>query len=154
MTFWLQWRHNRSDNVSNHQPHDCLPNRLFRRRSKRTSCVNGFCHPWVQVMAWHLDRRQTITRTNDALLTAVPLWTWIPWDINQHRRIFIPENPISKYHLQNVDLKVIEAEWRIYASVNQTIIGSDDGLSPVWHQAIIWTNVERGLLLNGPLGTL
>ena len=30
----LQWRHNRHDSVSNHQPHDCLLNRLFRRRSK------------------------------------------------------------------------------------------------------------------------
>ena len=31
--------------VSNHQPHDCLLNRLFRRRSKKTSklCVTGLC---------------------------------------------------------------------------------------------------------------
>ena len=28
----LQWRHNDHDGVSNHQPHDCLLNRLFRRR--------------------------------------------------------------------------------------------------------------------------
>ena len=28
----LQWRHNWRDGVSNHQPHDCLLNRLFRRR--------------------------------------------------------------------------------------------------------------------------
>ena len=33
----LQWRHNGHDSVSNHQPHDCLLNRLFRRRSKKTS---------------------------------------------------------------------------------------------------------------------
>ena len=33
-----------------------------------------------------------------------------------------------------------EAEWRISASVNETIIGSDNGLSPICHQAIIWTN--------------
>ena len=33
----LQRRHNGSDGVSNHQPHDCLLNRLFRRRSKKTS---------------------------------------------------------------------------------------------------------------------
>ena len=32
----LQWRHNVRDIVSNHQPHDCLLNRLFRRRSKKT----------------------------------------------------------------------------------------------------------------------
>ena len=32
----LQWRHNDHDGVSNHQPYDCLLNRLFRRRSKKT----------------------------------------------------------------------------------------------------------------------
>ena len=32
-----------------------------------------------------------------------------------------------------------------------TIIGSDNGLLPDWHQAIIWTNA--GILLIGPLGT-
>ena len=41
----LQWRHNGHNGVSNHQPHDCLLNRLFRRRSKKTSklCVTGLC---------------------------------------------------------------------------------------------------------------
>ena len=40
-----KWRHNRRDSVSNHQPHDCLLNRLFRRRSKKTSKlrVTGLC---------------------------------------------------------------------------------------------------------------
>ena len=33
----LLWRHSGRDNVSNHQPHDYLLNRLFRRRSKKTS---------------------------------------------------------------------------------------------------------------------
>ena len=33
----LRWRHNGRDSVSNHQPHDCLLNRLCRRRSKKTS---------------------------------------------------------------------------------------------------------------------
>ena len=36
-TFSLRWRYNGRDSVSNHQPHDCLHNRLFRRRSKKTS---------------------------------------------------------------------------------------------------------------------
>ena len=37
-TSWsLQWRHNERGGVSNHQPHDCLFNRLIRRRSKKTS---------------------------------------------------------------------------------------------------------------------
>ena len=33
----LQWRHNGRDSVSNHQLHHCLLDRLFRRRSKKTS---------------------------------------------------------------------------------------------------------------------
>ena len=32
----LQWRHNGRHSISNHQPHDCLLNGLFRRRSKKT----------------------------------------------------------------------------------------------------------------------
>ena len=39
----LQWRHNEHDGVSNHQPHDCLLNRLFRHRSKRTSKPSVTC---------------------------------------------------------------------------------------------------------------
>ena len=41
----LYWRHNGRDSVSNHQPHNCLLNRLFRRRSKKTSKlrVTGLC---------------------------------------------------------------------------------------------------------------
>ena len=43
--FTLRWRHNGQDSVSNHQPHDCSLNRLFRRRSRKTSKlrVNGLC---------------------------------------------------------------------------------------------------------------
>ena len=41
----LQWRHDDNDGVSNHQPHGCLLNRLFRRSSKKTSKlrVTGLC---------------------------------------------------------------------------------------------------------------
>ena len=31
----LLWRHNGPDGVSSHQPHSCLLNRLFRRRSRK-----------------------------------------------------------------------------------------------------------------------
>ena len=41
----LRWRHNDLDGVSNHQPRDCLLNRLFSPRSKKTSKlhVTGLC---------------------------------------------------------------------------------------------------------------
>ena len=40
-----QWSHNGRDCVSNHQPHDCLLNRLFGSRSKKTAKlrVTGLC---------------------------------------------------------------------------------------------------------------
>ena len=41
----LQWHHNCCKSVSNHQPHDCLLSRLFRRSSKKRSKlrVTGLC---------------------------------------------------------------------------------------------------------------
>ena len=41
----LQWRHNGHKDVSHHQPHPCLLNRLFGCRSKKTSMlrVAGLC---------------------------------------------------------------------------------------------------------------
>ena len=41
----LHWCHNEPDGVSNHQPHHCLLNCLFRCRSKKTSKlrVTGLC---------------------------------------------------------------------------------------------------------------
>ena len=43
--YTLDWHHNERDVISNHQPHDCLLNRLFRHKSKKTSklCVTGLC---------------------------------------------------------------------------------------------------------------
>ena len=43
--FALQWRHNESIGVSNHQPHDCLLNRLFKAQIKEISKLRGtgFC---------------------------------------------------------------------------------------------------------------
>ena len=40
---------------------------------------------------------------------------------------------------------LIEAEWRMYASMNYGNIGSDNVLAPSTRQAIIWTNA--GILL-------
>ena len=41
----LQWHHNECNGITNHQHHDCLLNRLFGHRSKKTSMlrVTGLC---------------------------------------------------------------------------------------------------------------
>ena len=41
--FPSQWRHNEPDGISNHQPHDCLLNGLFRHRSKKISNLHITC---------------------------------------------------------------------------------------------------------------
>ena len=45
LQFPLLWHHNERDGVLHHRRHDCLLNRLFRRRSKKTSKVRvtGLC---------------------------------------------------------------------------------------------------------------
>ena len=45
LCYALEWRHNGHDGVSNHLPNHCLLNRLFTRRSKKTSKlrVTGLC---------------------------------------------------------------------------------------------------------------
>ena len=49
---------------------------------------------------------------------------------------------------------LIEAEWRMHVCMRQytmhAIIGFDNGLGPIWRQAIIWTN--DNLLSIGSLG--
>ena len=57
----LHWCHNDHDGVSNHQPHGCLLNRLFKRRSKKTSKLRftGF--------VWGIHRDRWIPRTKGQL---------------------------------------------------------------------------------------
>ena len=70
--------------------------------------------------------------------------------------LFAGNSPVtSKFPTQTPVTRIldvfllIEAEWRIYASLNWVFIGSDNGLSPVPRQPIIWTNA--GVLLIGRL---
>ena len=82
MLWSLRWRHNGRDSVSNHQPHLCLLNRLFRRRSKKTPKlrVTGICvgnspvnsrHKWL--VTWKMFPFDDVTgdrwipRTNGQL---------------------------------------------------------------------------------------
>ena len=65
----LQRRHNGLEGVSNHQPYDCLPNRLFGRRSQKTSKlrVTGLCAGNSPVTGEFLAQRASIAEN-------VPIW--------------------------------------------------------------------------------
>ena len=60
----------------------------------------------------------------------------------------------DKISYESVSSCVTETHWGRLTHIcigELTIIGSDDGLSPGWRQATIWTNAE--ILLIGPIGT-
>ena len=80
----LQWRHDRRDGVSNHQPQDCLLNRLFWRRSKKTSkhrvtdpCAGNSPGPVNSPHKWPVTRKNVSIwwRHHDiAMVTNCVLW--------------------------------------------------------------------------------
>ena len=72
--FSLHWRHNDHGGVSNHQPHGCLLNRLFRRKSKKTSKlrVTGHCAhrgPVNSPHKWPVTRK--MVPFNDVLMFSI-----------------------------------------------------------------------------------
>ena len=48
------WRHNGRDGVSDHQSHDCLLNRLFRRKSKKHQSSASLAFVW-RIHRWPLN---------------------------------------------------------------------------------------------------
>ena len=56
----------------------------------------------------------------------------------------------SSYGEQGMQIVLIEVAWRIYASTNYAIIGSNNDSLLVRRSAIIWTNPS--LYLTGPMG--
>ena len=126
----LQWRHNEWDGVSNHQPHDCLHNRLFGCRSKKTSKlrVTGLCAGKSPVNSLHkgpVTRKMfpfdDVIMTNKAIgcrsaylqRTSLVYWVWHIMDIaqyvytimhsqsSQHSVCWWPGNYFAQWHLQH-----------------------------------------------------
>ena len=106
------WRHNESDGVSNRKYHDCLLNRLFRCRSKKTSKfrVTGFCAGNSPVTGEFPAQRSsdaenvsTSWRHHDNLhctKECAPLWcVALYWIVVYNPRIYsITEYPALSYH--------------------------------------------------------
>ena len=68
----LQWHHNEPDWVSNHQPHDCLLNRLLKCRWKKTSRLIVMIS-MVNVYN-RQDRRWNADKPSAALDPYIPTW--------------------------------------------------------------------------------
>ena len=78
MDITLQWRHNGRDGVSNHQPPNSLLNRLFGRRSKKTSKlrVTGLC-AWNSPVTGEFPAQRASNAEN------VSIW-WRHHDVSDH----------------------------------------------------------------------
>ena len=136
---------------------------LFNVSWPNYASTSSLRSPLVRVMACHLChiQRQSITWASDDLLSSKPLGKkfsemWISLNNIKIHLIMSSAKYQSFCSGLNVSpfdprLKLVEAGWRICAPVQHTNIGSDDGLSPGRHQAIICTN--DGILLIRSLGT-
>ena len=65
----LQWCHNECNGISNHQRPDSLLNRLFRRRSKKTSklCITGLCLWGESTLDWWYPSQRASNVENDSI---------------------------------------------------------------------------------------
>ena len=90
----LRWRHKGRDSVSNHQPDECLLNRLFRRRSTKTSKLPAqMASNAENVSIWwrHHDnssQRQAITQSYNHIM---PVWPAIT-NTRRHSQLGQMEN--------------------------------------------------------------
>ena len=57
----LQWRHNERDGVSNHQPHDCLLNRLFKSQMTENIKAPRHCEGNSPVTAQNASNAENVS---------------------------------------------------------------------------------------------
>ena len=122
----LRWRHNDHDCVSNHQPYDCLLNRLFRRKSKKTSKlrVTGLCvgnspgpvnsphkgpvtrkmFPFDDVIMWYNHIPMKHKNLCDVLWDIVCIFQLFSWGYNANKQLGRPTNNTANPTPENFTL--------------------------------------------------
>ena len=132
--FSLQWRRNETDGVSNYQSHDCLLNRLFRRRSKKTSKlrVTGL-YERNSPMTGEFPHKGPVTRKmfpfDDVIMwwfTLIPFASWfllpalpLNYALSCSENGLVPQERIKTLFSQNkpifkqkMSLKMVSAKYR------------------------------------------
>ena len=133
----LQWRHNGDDSVSNHQPHDCLLNRLFRCRSKKTSKlrVTGLCagnSPVTGEFPTQMASNAEMFPFDDVIMTRVfcrSLWSLcIGMGLSVFLYVFIQRLLFYFQYTTRVDIQVVYQEELPFPAVticNQNMLRYD-----------------------------
>ena len=116
MNVWLPmcslwWRYNGHNSVSNHQPHDCVLNRLFRRRSKKTSKlrVTGLCATNSPVtdefptqMTGNAENVSIWWRhheSEDSFVSYINIWRWHPHTAHTYTPTYPHPYPHTHTHV-------------------------------------------------------
>ena len=80
----LQWCHNEHNGVLNHQPHDCLFSRLFRRRSKKHQSSVSLAFVWG-IHRWSVNssHKWPVTRKmisfDDVIMLGIVIDEYLQW---------------------------------------------------------------------------
>ena len=119
----LLWRHNGHDSVSNHQPCGCLLNRLFRRRSKKTSKlrVTGLCAgnspgPVNSPHKWPVTRK--MFPFDDVIMFMHRFCFMNAWEIS--RRLNATHSDVSFIHWYAYSALCIDPLWVIIYLITGT----------------------------------
>ena len=150
----LLWRHNERIRVSNHQPHDCLLNRLFRHRSKKTSklCVTGLCTGNSSVTGEFPARRASNAEKYFHLMTSSWYGQNLPAAIHNKAK-----QRVNHMYDSRDELFVISKLWEHYPSVNLwksgwsgvSVLSSCVNLHKssinFWLKSEIWLSTESAL---------
>ena len=85
----LQWCHNKCNDISNRQPHDCWINRLFRHWSKKTSKlhITGLCEGNSPVTSEFPEQRASYTKN-------VSIW-WHHYETTSISCRILSKGPLS-----------------------------------------------------------
>ena len=130
----IRWRHNEHNSDSNHQCLDCVLNRLFRRRSKKTSKlrVTGLCEgnslAAIEFPAQRASNAENVSiwwRHHDDGIEIVLHWS------------SVTDNPVtmSKLPLGKMDVWWWYFVWNVYQKLTwKTLSNSSRVLLMSWHQ--------------------
>ena len=107
----LQWRLSEHDGVSDHQPHDCLLNSLFRCRSKKTSKlrVTGLC-VWNSPVTGEFPKQMAIYVEN------VSIW----WRLHESGGLGVNSICETRFHLRSIDDFIIR--YSLWSSSQKVLI--------------------------------
>ena len=122
----LEWRHNGHDGVSNHQPHHCLLNRLFRCRSKKTSNSASMAfvreiHRWLvnSPHKWPVMRKMLpfddVIMSAQAIMDHYSCSTWASWCLKSPTNRLFGVQPVLKSFVNNraVNRSVCWCQWKM-----------------------------------------